>query len=165
MTNHQYESVMTYFSTHNTARQTLLVCNRWITRIVYLIYTATCLSYAYNKDRLFLYLTVTCFVPFVIVSIFRRQLNMPRPYERYGIPSVIPKDTHGQSFPSRHVFSTFVIATTIFFINAPLGIALWIAGIVLAAARVLGGVHFIVDVAAGAAIGVIAGIIGAGIFL
>lgn len=52
-------------------------------------------------------------VGFIAVSVFRYIVNRPRPYEKFDMPPVIPKDTHGRSFPSRHVFSAFIIAFTV----------------------------------------------------
>ena len=48
----------------------------------------------------------------MVVSVSRKIINEPRPYEKYGVPPVLDKDTSGKSFPSRHVFSVFVIAVT-----------------------------------------------------
>ena len=68
------------------------------------------------------------------------------------MPPVITKDTHGRSFPSRHVFSAFIIAFTVL-ICSPSASPLWFTGILLAViaaiiacVRVISGVHFISDV-------------------
>ena len=73
---------------------------------------------------------------------------------------VIEKDTKGKSFPSRHVFSAFIIAFTAGCYNPAAGGALAVCGTLLAVTRVLGGVHFIRDVAAGAAAGIGLGLAG-----
>lgn len=96
-------------------------------------------------------------VSFVAVSIFRKKHNAPRPYEVFGVLSAIKKDTVGKSFPSRHVFSIFVIGVTTMYFYPIWGSILCAAGIILAAARVIGGVHFTKDVIAGAIIGVLSG--------
>ena len=94
---------------------------------------------------------------FLAVTIFRKVVNKKRPYEKLPIQSLIKKEKKGQSFPSRHVFSIFLIATLWFYFWKPIGIFLLIAGIFLAIVRVIGGVHFISDVCAGAFLGIIAG--------
>ena len=63
------------------------------------------------------------------------------------------KDTNGLSFPSRHVFSIFVIGGSIWVINKILGTIILIMGLFLAIIRVIMGVHFPKDVIAGAVIG------------
>lgn len=105
-------------------------------------------------------LVLTCGVSFVVLSVFRRILNWPRPYEVYELPPLIDKDTRGNSFPSRHIFSICVIATSMLYILPPLGVVLLGMAAVLAAARVLSGVHFVRDVAAGAILGIFSAVVG-----
>ena len=99
-------------------------------------------------------------VGFLVVSACRYIYNQPRPYEIMNIDPIITKDTKGKSFPSRHVYSIFVIAMTAMQINMFFGILLLVVGFMLAILRVIGGVHFTRDVFAGAFLGVITGVIG-----
>lgn len=99
-------------------------------------------------------------VGFLILSVFRKWLNAPRPYEVFGVKPVIVKETKGNSFPSRHVFSAFIIAFTTSCYYPAVGFALAICGSLLAVTRVLGGVHFIKDVVAGAISGIGLGLAG-----
>ena len=99
-------------------------------------------------------------VPFVTLSVMRRLINAPRPYELLEFYEKKPKEKSGSSFPSRHVFSVFVIATVIVPTNIALGVTLFVLGTLLAVMRVLLGVHFIRDVVAGALIGVVCGALG-----
>ena len=107
-----------------------------------------------------LLLLVITGVPFVLVTLLRRAINAPRPYELYGFYSVPPKNKSGRSFPSRHVFSIFLIGTAATFPYPLLGISLLALGIVMAVCRVLLGIHFIRDVVAGAVLGAVCGVIG-----
>ena len=99
-------------------------------------------------------------VSFVAVSVFRRCNSAKRPYEELNIQPLLNKETRGRSFPSRHVFSSVMIAMTFFEVNTGIAVVLLVLSAVLAVSRVLGGVHYIRDVAAGAAIGVLCGLIG-----
>ena len=99
-------------------------------------------------------------VPFIALTVMRSIINAPRPYELLEFYEKKPKGKAGHSFPSRHVFSVFVIATVITPANIALGLVLAVLGAALAAMRVLLGLHFIRDVVAGALIGVIAGVVG-----
>ena len=98
--------------------------------------------------------------PFVIVTFARRWINAPRPYELYDFYEKRPKEKSGQSLPSRHVFSSFTVATLSYLLSPWIAAALGALGILLAVSRVLLGMHFIRDVVAGARIGIISGIIG-----
>lgn len=104
-------------------------------------------------------LTVTG-VPFVLVSILRRVINAPRPYELLEFYEKKPKGKSGRSFPSRHVFSVFVIATVLVTWNPTVAVLLFAAGVLLALLRVALGIHFVRDVVAGALIGAASGGIG-----
>ena len=110
-----------------------------------------------------LYAAISLGVPFVLVSVLRRTLSLPRPYEVYDFGASIKHS--GGSFPSRHAYSAFAIGSYLLFLNLPLGIAVLVLGALISASRVLLGLHFVRDVLAGAVIGVVAAIIGALIFL
>ena len=97
---------------------------------------------------------------FVILSAFRYLKNAPRPYEVFETAPLVVKNTKGKSFPSRHVFSAFIIAYTAGVYYLPLGCALGLCASLLAVTRVLAGVHFTKDVIAGAASGILLGLIG-----
>ena len=112
------------------------------------------------RSPLLLRAVLTPGVSFVIVSLFRRVYNAPRPYEVLDIAPLIHKDTHGKSFPSRHVFSVFVITAVFFRVSPPLGALLAAVGVLIALIRVIGGVHFFMDVLAGALIGLLSGAAG-----
>lgn len=133
----------------------------WFTALLY-IFQAVMLLWRGQYQKLAIVLAVPA-LSFVLVSLFRRRVNAKRPYELYGFAPLIPKDTVGKSFPSRHVFSIFVIATTVFFLQQGIGILLWAAGVCLAVIRVAAGVHFPRDVAAGAVIGILCGVAAGGL--
>lgn len=99
-------------------------------------------------------------IGFVLETALRAGINAPRPYEALDIKPLIHKGTKGKSFPSRHAYSVFAIATCWLFYEPILGVALLLAGCVLAWIRVLGGVHFPRDVIAGAALGIAVGLVG-----
>lgn len=103
--------------------------------------------------------TLSCFV---IMGILRRQWNKPRPYEVFDMKPLIPaKDRKsGKSFPSRHAFSAFLIATMAVIIFRSLGGFLpLVMACALGCIRVLEGVHFPRDVVAGAVFGALAGVL------
>lgn len=95
---------------------------------------------------------------FAAVSFFRELLSASRPYEVYGFTPLLEKDTRGNSFPSRHVFSNMIIAMAVLWVWRPAGIFLIGCGILLAVLRVIAGVHFPRDVIAGALAAVLLGI-------
>ncbi len=87
---------------------------------------------------------------FILETVIRDRLNFPRPYEKTGIPPIIPKKTKGHSFPSRHAFSVTMIAMMYVFYLPFLGVVMLIIAVCLCIIRVNGGVHSALDVTAGA---------------
>ena len=114
----------------------------------------------YNSVYEGLAVLLSAALPFFAVGFVRMMIDAPRPYELYDFYENKPKEREGRSFPSRHAYSSFVIATIAFAYSVPLGIGLLLMGLALAASRVLLGIHFIRDVLCGALVGVISGLIG-----
>ena len=134
--------------------------NQVLTGLVFMMYPLYLVVLYMEKDPKLVKAVLVPAISFVLVSIFRKLVNAPRPYEKFGMPPVIEKDTKGKSFPSRHVFSVFIIAMTIFCSHPGPGIILGLLGIAMAVIRVVGGVHEPRDVVAGALVGIACGVIG-----
>lgn len=99
-------------------------------------------------------------IPFFAISIVRALINAPRPYEMYDFYQIKPKERQGKSYPSRHAYSAFVIATIAYIYSIPFGIGLTLAAALLCFIRVLLGIHFPRDVFAGGLVGIVAGLFG-----
>ena len=136
------------------------ILDKLTTTAVYLAYIISIIILLFNRDSRILKVLIPPGISFILLSVFRSYNDAPRPYEAFDIKPIIIKDTRGKSFPSRHVFSAFLIATTLYFISMPLGIALFMIGSIIAIVRVVGGVHFPRDVIAGTVVGILFGIIG-----
>ncbi|MCR4674661.1 MAG: phosphatase PAP2 family protein [Lachnospiraceae bacterium] len=138
----------------------LNVLDKMITGITFLCYPLLLAFLFFQKDRFLLPAIIVPAVSFLIVSIFRNIYNAKRPYEVYNFEPIIKKNTLGKSFPSRHVFSIFVVAMTFLQVDGDLGFWFFVLGMILGVIRVYGGVHFIKDVSVGAIAGVIFSCIG-----
>lgn len=134
--------------------------NQMLTGIVFCAYPLFLLMLFLEKENFLFRAILVPAVSFVAVTVFRHILNVPRPYEKFGMEPVLEKDTSGKSFPSRHVFSVFIIAATVFVYHPDAGILLGVLGMFLAVIRVVGGVHEPRDVIAGAIIGIVCAGIG-----
>ena len=99
-------------------------------------------------------------VGFVFVTVLRGVLNKPRPYEIYDFYEVKPSEREGKSFPSRHCFSAFVIATLSIPLSPLSAVAIFVMALIIALCRVLLGIHFIRDVVVGGVIGILFGAVG-----
>ena len=99
-------------------------------------------------------------VGYVAVSVMRKIIDAPRPYELYSFYEIKPKKKSGRSFPSRHAYSAFAIATLTFVLSTIFGFLFLALALVICVCRVLTGIHFIRDVVAGAIIGILSGVLG-----
>ena len=97
-------------------------------------------------------------------TVLRAKLNFPRPYEQPGFTPLVPKETHGKSFPSRHALSAAVLAAVWCYFYPAAGAAMVVVAAAICVLRVLAGVHFPRDVLAGAALGFALGYVGMWIF-
>ena len=119
------------------------------------------LAIAFSEGlEFFIRLAVAGAIPFILLSVLRRLINAPRPYELYPFYKEAPKGKRGMSFPSRHVFSAFTVSALVSVISPWLSVAAAAAGITLAVSRVLLGIHFMRDVTAGALVGAVSGLLG-----
>lgn len=164
MTREQYIKITEPLRQNPEKTKWVVRMNQILTGVVFLLYPIYVVVQFAKKDPNLLRAILVPAVSFVLVTVFRKMLNAPRPYEKFDIPPVIEKDTKGKSFPSRHVFSVFIIAVTIFTSYPALGILVGLIGVAMAVIRVLGGVHEIRDVVAGTLIGLVCGIVGFYIF-
>lgn len=148
MTKEQYEKISRPFRTQK-AQKRLLTVNKRLTYLGYASYPAMLIYLFFTAISK---LAAAVIVPgsgFVLLTLIRKLINKPRPYEVLDIVPIIKKDTKGNSMPSRHVFSMTEIAMTAFLISPAIGSILMILSLCLACIRVTGGVHYPADVVAG----------------
>ena len=122
--------------------------NRFMTVVMPMIYL-TLLAITYLQQGLGKQVWIYVFVPasgFVILSLLRKKINAPRPYEEWTIKPLLDRDSPGQSMPSRHVFSATIISMACFHASLSLGVILLVLSAFLGVVRVLGGVHYPKDV-------------------
>ena len=158
-----YQEWYRNISSRLTSRPILLFLLRSFNRLmtvamplVYLILLVTTYLQLGLSQQVGIYL----FIPasgFVILSLFRKKINHPRPYETWDIRPLLDKDSSGQSMPSRHVFSATIISMAYFHAWTLIGMILLICSGVLALVRVLGGVHYPKDVLVGYVCGLLWG--------
>lgn len=160
MTKESYEKLLKPFKENKTAATALNALDKTLTALIYISYP--CLLFyllLFCREKLIKSVLVPA-IMLVLVSILRKIINRPRPYAAFNTEAVIKKDKQGESMPSRHAFSVFIIAMTFLYCFGALSIPVFAVGVILGAVRIFGGVHYPSDIAAGAAIGIISGLIG-----
>ena len=161
MKNYQewYQNISSKLTSHPPLLFLLHSFNRLMTvamPMVYLILlVTTCLKLELGQQ-----VGVYVLIPasgFVVLSLFRKKINHPRPYETWDISPLLEKDSSGKSMPSRHVFSATIISMACLHASLPVGLACLLFSALLGLVRVLGGVHYTKDVLVGYACGLVWG--------
>lgn len=161
MTEERYAKLHQYFSTHKGMTKALNIVCGGLTLAVYVFFVALLVILVVKKEYKMAYeIVLVCSVGLVGCTVLRKVINNPRPYDLYPYPPTIKRNKKGCSFPSRHVFSIAIIAVAAMRFNSVCGIVLVGLTVILAVTRVLGGVHFVKDVFAGAGLAFLWGIIG-----
>ena len=125
--------------------------NRFMTVVMPIVYL-TLLTTIYFREGFGKQVLIYVFIPasgFVILSLLRKKINAPRPYEVWEIIPLLDRDSPGQSMPSRHVFSATIISMACLHASLSVGLTLLVLSALLGLVRVLGGVHFPKDVVVG----------------
>lgn len=163
MREEQYREMSAYLSGTKKRSTIVKTLHDILPAVMYVFYPLQLIYLAVTDGVLserFLRVLLIPLCTFLIVTIVRAIINAKRPYEVYDFTPVVEKSTSGKSFPSRHTVSAFIIAMAFLYLNVRLGVVMLFIAAVIAAVRVLAGVHFVRDVIGGAAIGIIVGVLG-----
>ena len=163
MKNYQewYEKRKSSLLRHPQLLQLMRIFNRMMTvlmPVAYLALLGTSLISKGTGQALYTYILVPAF-GFVLLTLVRKWINQPRPYETWEIVPLLDKDSSGNSMPSRHVFSATIISVACLHASLPVGLVLLVLSAFLGFVRVLGGVHYPKDVLVGYACGLLLGIL------
>ena len=153
MSAEQYRAVIGWFNARPRAKAALRLVSRGMVALVYLGYLGLLGWLAWHRSGQFWPTLVVPAAAFLVGTALRRLIDRPRPYTALGFTPLFPKDKTGQSMPSRHCFSAAAIAGAAWYVLPPLGAALAVLAVGIAVTRVITGVHYISDVAAGLAFG------------
>lgn len=158
MTEERYLKISVWFRRRPGCLRTMAFLNRWLPLALYAAYPALILVLAFQRDaRLWKTVLIPAAV-FAVVTVIRKAINAPRPYEQLPIQPLIAKNKKGESFPSRHVASAVVLAEAFWYISPLLGIPAGLAALLMTVIRPLAGIHFPRDVIAGAVLSLALGI-------
>jgi membrane-associated phospholipid phosphatase len=160
MTAQRYQAIFDWFRARPAALRALGYAQKISVLGVYLVYGAVLAVTLWQRSGQFWRVLAVPAAVFVLGTLLRAAINRPRPYEALNFTPLFPKDTKGQSMPSRHCFSAAAIAGTAWYVLPPLGAVLAVLGVLIAISRVVTGVHYISDVLAGLAFGSVFAVLG-----
>ena len=160
MTAQRYQAIFDWFRARPAALRALGYAQKISVLGVYLVYGAVLAVTLWQRSGQFWRVLAVPAAVYILGTLLRAAINRPRPYEALNFTPLFPKDTKGQSMPSRHCFSAAAIAGTAWYVLPPLGAVLAVLGVLIAISRVVTGVHYISDVLAGLAFGSVFAVLG-----
>ena len=163
MKNYQewYDHIATNIKNKPLYLSLLRAFNRFMTVVMPIVYL-TLLATTYFQEGLGKQVLIYVFVPatgFMVLSLLRKKINAPRPYEEWTINPLLDRDSPGQSMPSRHVFSATIISMACLHASLSVGVILLVLSALLGLVRVSGGVHYPKDVVVGYICGLVWGVL------
>jgi undecaprenyl-diphosphatase len=90
---------------------------------------------------------------FGITSLIRLLYHRPRPFITLDARYLFTEQSW--SFPSAHAAFFFAVAAAIFLYNKKWGIGFFLAAVIMNISRVIAGVHYVSDILAGMAVGIV----------
>ena len=152
-----YEELTKNYQT-DTKRNQLRLCNKIVTNTYYVVYPFLLLYLFVKQNEKLLPTILIPLLSIVAITLLRKVLAYPRPYEEYPIDQILEKETQHNAMPSRHVFSATIIAMMCFSVSPILACILLVLAALEGYIRVVGGVHYPRDVIVGYLLGVFFGL-------
>ena len=159
MTEKGYKKFIDFFDRHQKLKGAAIITQKSLEMLMYIVYPLFILHLFFTGNDFWWKSLIVCGAGFLAVTFLRKRINAQRPYDKYGFEPTLKKDKKGCSFPSRHAFCAAIIAVNVGIIWLHAGIILGAIALLIAALRVILGVHFIRDVAFGVFCGVLIGLI------
>ena len=139
-------------------RNQLRLCNKIVTNTYYIVYPLLLLYLFVKQSEKLLPTILIPLFSIVAITLLRKVLARPRPYEEYPIDQILEKETQHNAMPSRHVFSATIIAMMCFTVSPILACILLVLAALEGYIRVIGGVHYPRDVIVGYLLGIFFGL-------
>ncbi len=157
---HWYKQRNAWLQAHPILRSITIYSCIYTTKLFFIVYALSLCYVLLKQPNSFLSFVLVPAIGVVIETTLRYLINRPRPYEVLHLTPLIPKETKGCSFPSRHSFSAAILSIALYTIHPQLGLLFLALSVWIALSRVWIGVHWISDVIAGLLLGWILGYIG-----
>jgi len=118
----------------------------------YLVYFLVVFSLIYfllqeksKKKKMLLFSIFTLPTVFLVAKIMSSLYYSPRPFVAHHFTPLISHAANN-GFPSDHALLSFALASIIFIFNKKLGVALFLAGVIIGVSRIYAGIHSPIDV-------------------
>ena len=161
MTQEKYLKLLHFFEQTPLRKRLICFASKQLAYIVAGIYALMLIRLFISHDARSLRCLIVPATAFIFTTIMRKLINRQRPYDTLVFDPLVPcVHGKGQSFPSRHTVSAWIIALTLCMLYPVLGICMLIAALLISIGRVCTGMHYPSDVFAGFIVALMTFIIG-----
>lgn len=119
---------------------------------IFLLFSLLPVLWIQKKREMVLHAIISAFIAWLISKFLKDFFAIPRPYIANSFTPLVAHSSDG-SFPSNHTASAFSISVSIFLHKHKWGIPLIILSLAIGISRILGGVHYPLDILGGIIIG------------
>lgn len=123
--------------------------------LLIIMYTALTVSWWKKRREALIHALLSSLLAWVIAGFIKDIFPTPRPFISNGF---MPLDRIGLdkgSFPSTHASAAFAFGVSAFMHDGPIGIAMLTGSFLIGLTRIIGNVHYPVDILGGAILGII----------
>lgn len=142
-----YQSMLAFIRKKPSLEKLIILLTKYCPYITFTLYPCILIYLGVTHNSHFLEAIWKPCLAFLFVTVFRKIINRPRPYEHMNIEP-LRGHKHGESFPSRHSVSAMIIALVCFYAHLYVGVFAMIIAVIICLTRILSGVHHISDVIA-----------------
>ena len=119
---------------------------------IFLLFALLPVLWFKKKREMVLHAVISAFTAWLISKFLKDSFAVPRPYVTNGFTPLAGNFSDG-SFPSNHTAAAFAISVSLFLHKHKWGVSLIIVSLAIGISRILGGVHYPLDILGGIAIG------------
>ncbi|WP_300080625.1 phosphatase PAP2 family protein [uncultured Thomasclavelia sp.] len=149
-----YTNINKFMWKHSFIKSCIHFASRFCPYMVAIFYSLFLLKIFLNNSGNMLILTSEPIAVLIITIILRVIINRKRPSEKYDLIPIDGSRKKGRSFPSIHVALSVSIALAVLHYGPNMGLLLSTLAGTITIVRLLSGVHYITDIAAGIIIAV-----------
>lgn len=149
-----YTNINKFMWKHSFIKSCIHFASRFCPYMVAIFYSLFLLKIFLNNSGNMLILTSGPIAVLIITIILRVIINRKRPSEKYDLIPIDGSRKKGRSFPSIHVALSVSIALAVLHYGPNMGLLLSTLAGTITIVRLLSGVHYITDIAAGIIIAV-----------
>ncbi|HJZ05639.1 hypothetical protein A2634_05365 [Candidatus Amesbacteria bacterium RIFCSPHIGHO2_01_FULL_48_32] len=122
--------------------------------LLILMYLGLTIAWWRKRREGLVHALLSSFAAWLVVSFIKEIFPTPRPFLQNGLMPTGFNPASG-SFPSGHTAAAFAFGVSAFMHDGPVGVTMLVGSFLIAISRILGNVHYPVDIVGGAIIGAI----------